>query len=1359
MATRQDDIEAIYNAALQKKSSAERTAYLTAVCADDQAKRARVEQLLAAHDKAGDFLENPVFNMEITLDESPIQEGPGTIIGPYKLLERIGEGGMAVVYMAEQTEPIRRRVALKIIKLGMDTKSVIARFEAERQALALMDHPNIAKVLDAGATDTGRPYFVMDLVPGLPITEYCDKNRLSIKERLKLFILVCNAIQHAHQKGIIHRDIKPSNIIVTQHDGKPVPKVIDFGIAKATNQRLTEKTLFTRHAHIIGTPAYMSPEQAELSDLDVDTRTDIYSLGILLYELLTGSTPFGDEQLRQAGYLKMQKIICEEEPTKPSTKLSTLGQALTDIAKWHDCSPESMPRLVRGDLDWIVMKSLEKNRSRRYDTASALAIDIQRHLNNKPVEAAAPSISYKLHKFVRRHRIFVIAGSSSAALLLVVVVVSVMYAHERAIHAQESEDARQRITDLLAGSYVDQAQALCEQGHVGRGMLWLAHSLQVAPDESGELGRAVRTSLASWYGQLHSLRTVVQYPPIQYPPLVGSFIESPVGTFTMTGLGTDIWNASDQFSFAYKILTGPGSIVARIDSLENTHDWAKAGVMIREKLDSGSKHVFICITPANGISFQSRRDSGATCINTNNTGITAPYWLKLQRDSEDNFKAWHSADGTTWQSIGDSLKTNIPMNSDVYVGLAVTSHSAGKTCKAVFSNVGTTGSVSAKWVHRNIGIKNNATGRLVPNQINAVAFSPDGSQILAACRDGTIRFCDGVTGEPMDKLLRHGSEVVAAAFSPNGMLIATGGSDGSVRLWDAVTLKPVGEKMQHGKGLVMAFSADSSQLITGGGDGAVRFWDANTGKSIGRGFQYEGETRWHSVRAVACCPEGIRVVLTTGWSRHQMFDAESGEPIGPPITLSKTVFAVLISSDGRRFITGDGGGTIRIWDAATGEQVQEPISHGGVTYTLAFSPDGSRIVSGGASRMARLWDAVTGAPIGGPMRQRSTVTSAAFSPDGTCLVTGNQDGVVQQWNLVQDRYAGKTVETKGRICGASFGRNGLWILEQIDGMVQFRNVTTGEPVGKPFSGSAQIRLTSLSPDCSVLVTQKAPYTPNLLLHDVATGRILGELYHQEPHCVVFSPDCSRIITGGEDNIARLWDVATLKCVAEFHQFQGVVSKAAFSPDGSKLLIGSYDGTTRLWDSATLEQISEPLIHQSEVKGLAFSPDGTRILIGFADGTIRLYDATALKPIGTPLQHVKLVSSVDFSPDGSKLLACSIDGTARLWDAETLKPIGPPLEHNLGWSNASFSPDGSQILIRSSDRAQLWQAPSGPLVGDCERIVWWVQVITGMELDSTGGINVLDIATWQQRRRRLQELGGPPKRTLAVSGQRSETKGL
>jgi serine/threonine protein kinase len=397
---------------------------LVSACADDTDLRASVEGLLKAHDKAGDFLESPVFDPDVTLDESIVSEGSGVVIDRYKILEKIGEGGMAVVYMVEQTEPIRRKVALKIIKLGMDTKSVIARFEAERQALAMMDHPNIAKVLDAGATETGRPYFVMELVKGVSITDYCDANSLSTKERMELFIQVCNAVQHAHQKGIIHRDIKPTNVMVTLHDGKPVPKVIDFGIAKAINQKLTEKTLFTRYAHIIGTPAYMSPEQAEMSGLDIDIRTDVFSLGTLLYELLTGSPSFDSEHLLSKSYEEMQRIIREEEPTKPSTKISTMGAALIDIAKLRQTSPENLRKLIRADLDWIVMKTLEKDRNRRYDSVSEFAADIKRYLSNEPVLAGPPSTFYRLRKFIQRRRALVVSTTAVAVVLVIGFVIS-----------------------------------------------------------------------------------------------------------------------------------------------------------------------------------------------------------------------------------------------------------------------------------------------------------------------------------------------------------------------------------------------------------------------------------------------------------------------------------------------------------------------------------------------------------------------------------------------------------------------------------------------------------------------------------------------------------------------------------------------------------------------------------------------------------------------------------------------------------------------------------------------------------------------------------------------------------------------
>ncbi len=502
--------------------TAGRTAFLTQACAGDAGLLRRVEALLQAHEEAGSFLgASPLEALqarERTQLAGPalLPEALGDRIGRYKLLQKIGEGGCGVVYMAEQEEPVRRRVALKVIKLGMDTKEVIARFEAERQALALMDHPNIAKVFDAGATDAGRPFFVMELVRGVPVTKYCDEENLPTAARLELFTQVCHAVQHAHQKGIIHRDLKPSNILVTLHDGVPVPKVIDFGIAKATQGRLTDSTVFTAFEQFIGTPAYMSPEQAELSGLDIDTRSDIYSLGVLLYELLTGRPPFDPKTFVRAGLDEMRRIIREVEPPKPSTRLNTLTDAdRSMIAKLRGTGFARLSTLLRGDLDWIVMKAIEKNRTRRYDTANSLADDIQRHLHDKPVAARPPNKFYLFQKLLARHRFAVAAAAAVAAALVLGLGVSTWEyfrekaARERAVAAEQrakaeaikSKQVAQFLKDMLEG--VGPSVALGRDPTLLREILdkttgRLGQSLKDQPEVEAEL----RATLGAVYREL-----------------------------------------------------------------------------------------------------------------------------------------------------------------------------------------------------------------------------------------------------------------------------------------------------------------------------------------------------------------------------------------------------------------------------------------------------------------------------------------------------------------------------------------------------------------------------------------------------------------------------------------------------------------------------------------------------------------------------------------------------------------------------------------------------------------------------------------------------------------------------------------
>jgi len=449
------DLPAIFNEAIALTSGEARGQYLDEACGSDALLRKRVEALLHAHSEAGGFFggKNPA---DVATDIGSVPELAGDTIGSYKLLQQIGEGGFGVVYMAEQEEPVRRRVALKLIKPGMDSREVIARFEAERQALALMDHPNIARVLDAGATDSGRPYFVMELVKGTTITEYCDQNDLNPSQRLELFLSVCRAVQHAHQKGVIHRDIKPSNVMITLHDGQPVVKVIDFGVAKAINQRLTEKTMFTNYGQMVGTPTYMSPEQAEMSGLDVDTRTDIYSLGVLLYELLTGTTPFDRKRLRTAGYDEIRRIIREEEPPKPSLRLSTLTETMSSVATHRQMEPRKLSLLLRGDLDWIVMKSLEKDRTRRYETANGLGRDIERFLNQEPVEATPPSARYRFRKFARRNKVAI----GTATVVSVAVILGLIGTTWQAIRATRAEAIAEQNLEVADENFQRARQAV-----------------------------------------------------------------------------------------------------------------------------------------------------------------------------------------------------------------------------------------------------------------------------------------------------------------------------------------------------------------------------------------------------------------------------------------------------------------------------------------------------------------------------------------------------------------------------------------------------------------------------------------------------------------------------------------------------------------------------------------------------------------------------------------------------------------------------------------------------------------------------------------------------------------------------------
>ncbi len=743
-------VQAIFLRALEIQSESERRGYLEGACGNDAALRGKVGALLRSHVEDS-FLEQAALEGAETLKDgdNTVSEGPGSVIGRYKLLQKVGEGGMGVVYMAEQTDPVTRKVALKIIKLGMDTKQVVARFEAERQALAMMDHPNIAKVFNAGATDSGRPYFVMELVRGVPITDYCDKNKLSTQERLALFIPVCQAIQHAHQKGVIHRDIKPGNVMVTLDDGAPHPMVIDFGIAKATNQKLTEKTLFTNYAQMIGTPAYMSPEQAEMSKLDVDTRTDVYSLGVLLYELLTGTTPFPSKELLSLGYGEMQKIIAEREPPKPSTRLSTMrDEERTVVAKNRSIEASALGRVFQGDLDWIVMKALEKDRTHRYETVNGLVSDVRRHLGNEPISAAAPTFRYQFQKFVRRNRSYARVAATVAVLLVVATAVATFQAVRATRAKQLAETARRaeeraRTAELNARIPAQEKQKEAETAAAAQSrerMRAEGFLEQIQLQRANELLDGQEATLGITYlGQVLRRNPTNQVAAAR---LVSALIR-PRSQSLIEPMRHDDALRVVQFS-----PDGEKVVTASFDRTARVWD-ARTGQPLIPAMEHAKSIGGVEFSP------DGRR------IVTASDDSTARIW-DAQTGRPLTEPLTHQGEVWTARFSPDGLRLFTVCFDDHTVRLwdARTGQPLGEPMRH---------------------------GEHVQN----AEFSPDGLRLVTASQDNTARIWDASTGRPLTAPLLHGALNVSAMFSPDGTRVVTASWDETVRIWDVARGQPL----------------------------------------------------------------------------------------------------------------------------------------------------------------------------------------------------------------------------------------------------------------------------------------------------------------------------------------------------------------------------------------------------------------------------------------------------------------------------------------------------------------------------------------------------------------------------------------
>ncbi|MGI8602420.1 MAG: protein kinase domain-containing protein [Verrucomicrobiales bacterium] len=1134
----------IFFEALEMATPEARAAYLLGACGRDVTLRRKVDELLKEHFSNDSLLAGPALEGERpAANESPVQEAPARMIGRYKLLEKLGEGGFGEVWMAEQREPVKRRVALKIIKPGMDSRQIVARFEAERQALAMMDHANIARIFDADVTDTGRPYFVMELVRGIKITEYCDQNQLPTQERLRLFILVCQAIQHAHHKGIIHRDLKPSNILVTLYDGVPVPKVIDFGIAKATQLELTDKTVFTQFQQFIGTPAYISPEQAEMSGLDIDTRADIYSLGVLLYELLVGQTPFDAKEMMKGGLDALRRIIREKEPLRPSTKLNTLpGDARTTAGKCRQTDVSRVVHQLQGDLDWIVMKCLEKDRTRRYDTANGLAADIQRHLNNEPVVARPASTAYRLQKAWRRNKLVYSAGVAvflalAAGLALAATGwIQTRTQRDAAVLARAGEE-RQR----------EQAQANEERAVQER------QRAELAREETRRRAYAAEISAAFQALDENNLARAIDLLNRQRPMSKG---EEDLRGFEWRLL----WQRCQPDEKEPLPEGGQGGIAFSPDGKWLAH--ADSNIVIRELPSQSVVHTIPqgASTPP-GASTLAFSPNGKLLAFGNHTNVMlwkTGSWEVDQILPRTRFAAVFSPDGQ-WLVTGvpgpetNSLGGYRVWNTETWqpgrmfgseleriwvASRAVAFSPDGKLLvTAGHSDGRMSGNQFQVWDFPSLTLRTNF--ERFPGRLASAAFAPDGKHLLTGTGEHMLLVWNVAEGRIVERLDEHTGWISTITCGRDGRTFATASSDRTLVLWDAATREVLVRLRGHlGEVWSVALSPDGRMLASGARDGTTKLWDATT-----RHQQRE----LPDCHVVAGFSSDSRRLVGVGYRASRLWNLEAGAMTTIPLQdydklRDRSYFRSTCASEDAqgmepKAVYGRTNGVLEIWNLATMSRVTSWRVHEGIVATAAFSPDGQFIATSGANGDVILWEAGTHRQVRRFDRLGGTLLGFRFSPDGR-LLAGSED---------KDRVD---------------SRVGLW---DVNSGALLR--TLNLPGHIAFS-------LAFSPDDKLLATAEQNETAQLW--DIPSGALRATLLgHVQPVVsVAFSPDGKTLATASDDGKVKLWNVTTEQEVATL-ELPGGCRSVKFSPDGRTLAVGYLiepNEYIRLWEVPSFEEI-------------------------------------------------------------------------------------------------------------------------------------------------------------------------------------------